>query len=222
MPGRRSTLRAGPWRGRSVRPGRRKPGRASQVQAGLRDAIRSRGEARRPFSGCFLSGGAECLRAGRSEDSEASQATNPVVAWLPSRGAGSRIGAPGGAVRHGGGRKLPECSFGWQCCGTWGWGEPQRPNGPQHTRCGCESTGGRTVRETVVAAGARGSRHVGPPLGSATVDVATLLQASKHFGPGGFPRAARRRDHECVVRLFQVLPPRNLGGGPCLRSGQWD
>ena len=56
----------------------------------------------------------------------------------------------------------------------------------------------------MVAAGARGSRHVGPQLGSVTVDVATVPQASKHFGPGGFPGAARRRDNDSVVRLSSV------------------
>ena len=63
------------------------------------------------------------------------------------------------------------------------------------------------MRETVAAAGAKGSRQAGPWLGSATVDVATLLHASKHFGPGGFPRAARRRDNDCVVRLSSVSRP---------------
>ena len=128
----------------------------------------------------------------------------------PHRGPGGRC-----AARQGG---ACQCAVSAGRAVARGPGENRmRPNGPQHTRCGCGSTGGRTVRETVAAAGARGSRRVGPRLGSATGDVATLLQASKHFGPEGFPRAAQRRKNTCVVRLFQRFLPRNLGGCPCLR-----
>ena len=191
--------RLAPWRGRSVRP----DGRVRCRQA------------------CAMRYGV-VQWANRPEDSDASQAIHPVVAWLASRGAGRRIGAPAGAVQHGGGGNCQGAASAGSAVARGDVENCMRPNGPQHTRCGRGSTGGRNARETVVAAGARGSRQVEPRLGSATVDVATLLHASKHFGPRGFPQAALRRENECVVRLSQVFPSRNLGGGPCLRSFQRD
>ena len=203
-----------------MRPDRRARDRAGQVYVGLRDAIRSRGETRRPFSRCFLSGGAEYLSAGRSEDSEASQATNPVVACLPNRGEGRRTGPQEARC---GGAETARVQL--RLAVLWHVGMGRTACGPTDHNTRDVGVAAREValcERTVAAAGARGSRQVGPRLGSATGGVATLLHASKHFGPGGFPRAARRRDNDCVVRLFQVVPPRNLGGGPCLRSGQRD
>ena len=59
--------------------------------------------------------------------------------------------------------------------------------------------------------------HV-PGLGSGGRGVVALelCKFCKHFWPEGFPTAGGWGENDCVVRLFQGFPPRNLGGGPCL------
>ena len=83
MPERRSTLWAGPWRGRSVRPdsrtvtGRFRCRRACSMRYGLEV---KRDDPSADASGRAVRSALVMQWAGRSEDSEASQATHPVVA----------------------------------------------------------------------------------------------------------------------------------------------
>ncbi len=48
-----------------------------------------------------------------------------------------------------------------------------------------------------------------------------VLKASKHFGPGGFPGAARRRDNDRVVRLSRCSRLETWEEVPASRSARW-
>ena len=89
-------MRAGPWARQWVRP----DGRDGDRAAGAENPV--------------------VQWAGFTVNSDSSQATNPVAAYLPSRGEWCRIGAPTDAVQRGSGEELQRYSVGWQGCGTWG------------------------------------------------------------------------------------------------------
>ena len=103
-----------------------------------------------------------------------------------------------------------------QSCGTWGWGEPHAAQRTtthvmwvwQHERSHCARDGGRHWSQRISS-----SRTAAGASNGGCGDAATSEQALR---AGGLPRGRGRRNNDCVVRLFQVFPPRNLGGGPCL------
>ncbi len=173
-------------------------GRAGQVQAGLRDAVRS-GAVGWSFRG------QRCV----ASDTPGGSVTAESGSGAPDR-------APGGAVRHGGAAAarvqlqlagLRHVGMGRTACG---------PTDHNTSALGVEAGGSQCARD----GGRRRSQEISSSRTAAGVsnrgwgDAATCEQA---LWSRGFPRAVRRRDNECVVRLFQVFPPRNLGGGPYLR-----
>ena len=129
---------------------------------------------------------------GRSEVSDASQAIHPVVAWLPSRGAGRRIGAPGGAVRRGGGGNCQSAASAGRAAAREDGENRKRPRlTTTHAMCVRENGRPKCARDGV-ATGARGSRQVGPQLGSAPTmwrrcykRASTLVQGASQGPRGG-------------------------------------
>ena len=115
----------------------------------------------------------------------------------PHRGPGGRCATPQGGSLRG-------CSFSWQGCGTWGWGEPHAAQLTtthamwvwKHGRSHCARDGGRRrsqgISSSRTAAGVS-NRGCGD---TATYRASTLGQGASQCGP------KRRQDNDLCCQAF--------------------